>query len=486
MATTTSPHKRPSAQKERSRSADSAAPANLRPVERLLADAPWTTRRAFLSAQKRARARANDALQDGGSDTEGRRAAALLVAGELFRALLAEGVVSDPQAVHIAQRLQELTGTSAIGLAREVLRAPELLMCAPEVASRVVLVTVLALTPLRSASLWTIDSTETVSCACHVGGRGPSRGAHQLAKQLLAGRDDQLGERPQLLGFAVEHQDQPVAALVGLANPRGRERGRALMSEAVPALAAIVQRQSLLAENAASTRALVEASERKLTRLGFDLHDGPIQDVALLAEDLRLFQDQLERVLGPLTEHERVRGRIEDLNAQLVAIDAELRRLSGEVQAASVLLNRPFPEALSERVRAFTARTGIKPRLRLTGDMDQLSTSQQIALLNIIQEALNNIREHARATKVQIVISSSRDGLQAKVIDDGRGFEVEQTRIRAAREGRVGLLAMKERVRLLGGQCRIDSHRGGPTIISVILDPWHPLRSQPQTAQASA
>src|SRR5689334_23115103 len=101
MASTTNGHKRASAQKPRSERADSDAPENLRPIERLLADAPWTTRHAFLRAQTRARARAKDMLQDGGPVTEGRRAASLLTAGELFRTLLVEGVVSDEQAVQI-------------------------------------------------------------------------------------------------------------------------------------------------------------------------------------------------------------------------------------------------------------------------------------------------------------------------------------------------------------------------------------------------
>jgi len=337
----------------------------------------------------------------------------------------------------------------------------------------------MAFAPLRSVSLWRLDTAERVNCACHVGEGAPSRGAQQLAGQLLAGRRPQPGERRLLLGFPVERCEQPVAALVGCADPGGRDRGHALMSEALPMLAAIVQREILLAENASSVRTLVESSERKLTRLGFDLHDGPIQDVAVLAEDLRLFQDQLEPVLGPLGQNKLVRGRIEDLDAQLAALDGELRRLASEVQAASVLLSRPFPEALRDRVQAFTLRTAIKPRLRLAGDMSLVSTSQQIALLNIIQEALSNIREHAHATKVQIVVSSSRAGLEAKVIDDGRGFDLEPTLMRAAREGRIGLLAINERVRLLGGKCRIDSRSGGPTTVSVSLEPWPPLHSQP-------
>ena len=109
----------------------------------------------------------------------------------------------------------------------------------------------------------------------------------------------------------------------------------------------MLERDALLSGNAASERALLESSERKLTRLGFDLHDGPIQDVAMLAEDLRLLRDQLELVYGPLTTRKSVDGRIEDLDAQLVSLDAELRRLSSEVQAASVLLNKPFNAALA-------------------------------------------------------------------------------------------------------------------------------------------
>ena len=122
----------------------------------------------------------------------------------------------------------------------------------------------------------------------------------------------------------------------------------------------------------------------------------------------------------------------------------------------------------------------------VAGETDTLSTSQQIALLNIIQEALSNIREHARASAVQIRVCVDHDGVYAKVVDDGRGFELESTLMRAAREGRIGLLAMNERVRLLGGRCRIDSRPGGPTTVSVALQRWLPLSAGAQLSGASA
>src|SRR5205085_2630341 len=233
---------------------------------------------------------------------------------------------------------------------------------------------------------------EHANCIRHVGAGAPSRGARLLAERVLAGEltePTEASSRRLLLGLPVGRRQQPLAALVACVRPGTGVSARHLLADAATILGAVLERDALLSGNAASERALLESSERKLTRLGFDLHDGPIQDVAMLAEDLRLLRDQLELVYGPLTTRKSVDGRIEDLDAQLVSLDAELRRLSSEVQAASVLLNKPFNAALADRIQAFAARTSIEPRLTLAGEMRLLSTSQQIALLNIVQEALS-------------------------------------------------------------------------------------------------
>ena len=316
-----------------------------------------------------------------------------------------------------------------------MLRAPELLTLSPTVAVEAQLAMLAAFAPLRSASLWTLDDAEQVSCVRHVGEGGPSRGAKELARRLLAGESTEPGARRLLLGLPVGRWQQPLAALVGSAKPGMRESCHSFLAEAVPMLGAVLERDALLAGNAASERALVESSERKLTRLGFDLHDGPIQDVAVLAEDLRLFRDQLEIVLGTPPSASSCAGRLDDLDAQLVALDVELRRISNEVHAASVLLNRPFTRALRDVAQAFAARTNIEPRLTLEGEMRLLSASQQIALLNIIHEALTNIREHSDATEVEIAVSVNAEGVEAQVVDNGRGFDLEPTLIRAARRG---------------------------------------------------
>ncbi len=122
----------------------------------------------------------------------------------------------------------------------------------------------------------------------------------------------------------------------------------------------------------------------------------------------------------------------------------------------------------------------------LRGELAQISASQQIALLNIIHEALNNIREHAGASAVDVSLNVDDSGVRAEITDDGNGFDLEATLMRAAREGRVGLVAMNERVRLLGGQCRIESTPGGPTTVSVWLARWNPALEEQPSIAASA
>jgi signal transduction histidine kinase len=465
-------------------SAHGPAVAALRQLERLFADVQWPERRVFVAARKRARERALEALE-GGSRVDDIPTALLIAAAELFGAMRVELAARPQEAARLVSRLHDVVGVPRLALAREVLRAPELLTVPPTVAVDVQLAMLVTFAPLRNASLWTLDDAEQVSCVRHVGEGGPSRGAKQLAQQLLAGESTDPGERRMLLGLSVGRWQQPLAALVGSARSGMRDACYAYFSEAISMLDAVLERDTLLAGNAASERALVESSERKLTRLGFDLHDGPIQEVSVLADDLRLFRSQLEILLGTPGHRELVRGRMEDLDAQLVALEAQLRQLSSEVHAP-VLLNRPFSRALQDVIRAYAVRTNVEPSLVLDGELRQLSVSQQIALLNIIHEALTNIREHSDATKVEIAVSVNANGVEAQVSDNGRGFDLERTLIRAAREGRLGLVAINERVRLLGGRCRIDSRPGGPTVVSVSLERWEPLVAETQATRASA
>jgi two-component system sensor histidine kinase UhpB len=177
---------------------------------------------------------------------------------------------------------------------------------------------------------------------------------------------------------------------------------------------------------------------------------------------------------------------MEDVDAQVAALDGDLRRISNEVRAASVLLNRPFTSALRDVGRAFAARTNVEPRLSLKGELGMMSASQQIALLNIVHEALTNVREHSSASEVEISVAMRSDRVEAVISDNGCGFDLEATLVRAAGQGRLGLVGMHERVRLLGGRFHIDTKPGGPTTLAVALERWEPVAGAVRPAVATS
>jgi signal transduction histidine kinase len=215
---------------------------------------------------------------------------------------------------------------------------------------------------------------------------------------------------------------------------------------------------------------LTTTLQRRLNRLRFDLHDGPQQEVHLLAQDLRLFREQLGAMIEHHPDRNRALGRLDDLEAQLVALDADLRRLS--TAARSPLAEDSLSDALAQLVDAFHQRTGIAPRTEVSGSLDALTDSQQIAVLSIVRESLSNVRRHSGADAVEISIDAGEESIVVEVRDDGDGFAPEIAAPAAARSGHLGLVGMRERTEMLGGRTDIRSAPGGPTVICASLPRW--------------
>lgn len=216
---------------------------------------------------------------------------------------------------------------------------------------------------------------------------------------------------------------------------------------------------------------LAAANERLLVRLGFDLHDGPLQQVSALAQDLHLLREQLVPLVAG--EHrEPVTGRFADLASQLAELHQDLRDLAYSLEPRS-LLELPLPEAVGRELAALKRRTGISTSIVLDGPFDSLSASQRIALLRVLQEALSNIRQHSGSHEVVVTLRDDvADGVRMEIRDDGRGFEPD--RVVRARNGErgIGLVGMRERLRLLGGRLEVESRPGGPTTVRATLPPW--------------
>ena len=271
-----------------------------------------------------------------------------------------------------------------------------LLELPPLLALEIQLNLLLGLDVLADVSVWH-RTTGGIECLLALGyADEPSRRVRAEAKAVLrrSSRLSLLGGS-RLRSAPVNRFGEPSAAIVGRCGSAERDVADAFLAEAAGFMSPIVEREHLLEHASARERTLVAASERRLMRLGFDLHDGPIQDVLALAAEVRLLQQQVYPFV--LADHREIAyGRFEDLTARLVDLDRHLREIAHSLETKSVL-SRPLGEILHREVDNFAERTGLEASLEIRGDPDSLSSAQRITVFRAIQEALANVREHSGA-----------------------------------------------------------------------------------------
>lgn len=425
-----------------------------------------------------ARARAARVAATAGGDEAADALAASVYAGEVVVALAADGDLeaADSRIVvaALARVRDESVAAASFDLYLRAVASPALLELPPVVAAETQLRLLLHLDVAAEASLWRRVGGAQVECVLALGGETTSRRVRAAAKAAITGRGGlRLIGSSGLRTAQVRRFGQPVGAVVirTFGDP-GRDLS-AYLDAAATALAPVLERELLLERDAARERALVAAGEQRLMRLGFDLHDGPIQNVLALASETRQFQEQLYPFVLE-THRELAHGRFEDVLARLADVDRELRELAHSLETKSIV-SRPVAEILHREVDGFVERTGIEATVEVRGDPESLSPAQRIAVFRAIQESLANVREHSGATAIEVRVRARRSTVDVHVTDNGQGFEVSQALARAAQRGRLGLIGIGERVRILGGTFEIDSRPGGPTSLHFSLPRWEPF-----------
>jgi signal transduction histidine kinase len=349
-------------------------------------------------------------------------------------------------------------------LLRCALRDPRLLQVPPALGAAAQLRLVRGFLGIEEVSLWAPGSSG-IECVQYVGPRHATRRMRSVARQVLGGR--RVAEpHEHIHGVRVLRWERPYAALVVKTKPSRTRAVLPLLDEVAATLGTVLERDLLLDRSDARQRIVAAASERRLARLGFDLHDGPIQDLLVIAADLRDLRRRLKERLvatGALEEWDaHLLARLNEVEDDIREVDRDLRGLAHSLEPPS-LQNRRFEELAERELATFADRTEIELTWEPVGDFAVLTPSQRIALLLALRETLANVREHSGASRVDVRLTAERDSISLEIVDDGRGFEVEQVLTRAAHNGRLGLLGMSERISLLGGRFAVESRVGGPT-----------------------
>ncbi len=325
----------------------------------------------------------------------------------------------------------------------------------------------------HEVSLWR-RTAGAPECLVDLGSGSVSRQTHREVRAVLRGRKTlRLAGTSPYRSAPVHRFQQLAGALVGRAAVDDKAQTAAFLATAARALAPILERELLLDRSREREQALVTTSERRLTRLAFDLHDGPMQDVLALAGDVRELQRDLDPFIAQ-SHRELAWGRFDDALARLSELDRTLREAAHSLETSSIA-SRPLGEIVHRVAETFAARTGVACDVVVLGEVDALSDSQRIVIFRAIQEALANAHGHGNATSVSVKVETGSSATDVTITDDGRGFEVASGLAQAVQRGRLGIVGISERVRLLGGSLHVESAPGGPTTLQFSLPRWEPL-----------
>jgi PAS domain S-box-containing protein len=203
---------------------------------------------------------------------------------------------------------------------------------------------------------------------------------------------------------------------------------------------------------------LLKAQEEERRRLAIELHDELGQALMVLKLKMRAMQESMN------DESVKLKGECDEMIRYINEVTENVRRLSRDL-SPSILEDLGISAAIRWLVEAFTKHSNIECFLEMT-EIDNLFPREgQITIYRIIQECLTNIVKHSHATSVSVIINKLDEDVLFHIEDDGKGFHVQEALGNPDKRG-LGLAAMQERVRMLGGSLYIVSKEGtGSSII---------------------
>ena len=204
-------------------------------------------------------------------------------------------------------------------------------------------------------------------------------------------------------------------------------------------------------------RRVVRSQEDERGHLSRELHDGVSQTLVSAKLLIESAADALERAAQtvPVT----LLKAQQRLNESL----AEVRGISHRLRPA-LLDTLGLPAALEHLGAEFGEEGAARAHMRIDGEPFDLPQEVNTALFRVAQEALTNVRKHAQAQQVRVVLTFRRGGVQLEIGDDGCGFDPEALRLDPHRG--IGLRNMRERLDAIGGQLDVRADGQGTRIVA--------------------
>jgi PAS domain S-box-containing protein len=203
------------------------------------------------------------------------------------------------------------------------------------------------------------------------------------------------------------------------------------------------------------SRRLLNAQDADRTRIARELHDDIGQSLAVL-------KIQMLRAGQPVSGHpEQRHADLVDLSKRLDAITHKVSRLSHGLHSSALEFL-----GLAAAVQSHCLECSQQLRIPIDCQCDEIQKKldgiMALSFLRVVQEALHNVAKHSRAKNITVRLNGSGGELRLDIRDDGVGFDLEAARLAAG----LGLISMRERIHLIGGEFDIVSSPGSGTRIT--------------------
>jgi two-component system sensor histidine kinase DegS len=203
---------------------------------------------------------------------------------------------------------------------------------------------------------------------------------------------------------------------------------------------------------------IIQSQESERRRIARDLHDGPAQGIAGMLIRLDLINQLMQG------EGERVYQEMENIKEMGRETLTDIRRIMFELKPTLVNdsgLIRTFKDYFND----YEAKYNFDIDFVIFGAEKKYDLTLEIALFRLVQEALTNVRKHAAVNKALVKLENTGDTLILVIKDDGLGFDTAAVDMDAGES--YGIIGMKERVELLGGEIDIMSAPGAGTQVII-------------------
>ncbi len=205
---------------------------------------------------------------------------------------------------------------------------------------------------------------------------------------------------------------------------------------------------------------IIEAQENERRKISRQIHDGPAQALAnfILHTEIayRLFD----------TDQDRAREELVSLKAAATSAFSQVRDFIFDLRPM-MLDDLGMVPTVRRYSEAFKEKTGLDINLVITGTERRLEPHREVLTFRAIQSLLRNVRDHAQATQVKIMLDIGEHVLRISVEDNGKGFDTETISGEAAEK--YSLPILRERIEMVGGSLELESAAGEGTRIAFTI-----------------